>query len=200
MSRTVGIVPGSFKPYHAGHDALVRMAASENDVVYLLASTASRGSASGDIMSQIWEEYILPTLPSNVISDVSGGSPVKKVYDLLKQAEAEGSDDVFRIYSDEFDISKFTPEKLKKAAPTLYGKDSSDETDPASRIELRGVSRGSTVNVSGTAMRKYLETGDTENFIANLPPAIQDRGQEIFKKLSGEKTLREYVRSVFSII
>jgi len=122
----------------------------------------------------------------------------------LKQAAAEGSDDIFRVYSDEFDITKFTPEKLKKAAPTLYGKGSYEDDkesyeakkDVSSRIELRGVSRGSTVNVSGTAMRNYLEAGDMKNFIANLPSAVQDKGQEIYKKFKSEERKEKKTESM----
>ena len=38
----IGLIPGSFKPYHAGHDALVRIAAGENDTVLVFSSTADR--------------------------------------------------------------------------------------------------------------------------------------------------------------
>lgn len=215
MSRTIGIVPGSFKPYHAGHDALLRMAAAENDVVYLLASISSRGSTSGDVMSQIWDEYILPTLPGNVIPEVGGGSPVSKVYQLLQDAEEEGSDDIFRIYSDSGDIKKYTPKALSKSAPTLYAAgrktnakgEEEDDEDVSKRIELRGVPRTDTVNVSGTKMREYLETGEMDKFIENLPPSIQGQGEEIFEKLGGKKptdikseaVLRKYIRSTLAI-
>ena len=39
----VGIVAGSFKPYHAGHHAMVEKAAKENDKVELFVSLSSRG-------------------------------------------------------------------------------------------------------------------------------------------------------------
>lgn len=215
MSRTIGVVPGSFKPYHAGHDALLRIAAAENDVVYLLASISSRESTSGDVMSQIWDEYIIPTLPINVIPDISGGSPVSKVYDLLETAEKEGSGDIFRIYSDSVDIKKYTPKSLSKAAPRLYetgrktnasGEEVDDE-GVSKRIELRGVLRTDTVDISGAKMREYLKAGEMDKFIEHLPPALQDNGEEIFEKLGGKKpgdvrsdaVLRQYIRSTLAI-
>jgi hypothetical protein len=189
------------------------MAAEENDVVYLFASTAARGSASGDVMEQIWNDYIIPSLPSNVIPDVGGGSPIAKVYELLSNIEKEGSDDVIRIYSDEGDIKKYTSKSLSKFAPTLYAAgrvpnergELEDDPHAEKRIELRGVPRTATVNVSGTKMREYLESGDVEKFVQNLPPAIQGDGEEIFKRLGGkqkvqgEALLRKYIRGVFSI-
>lgn len=215
MSRTIGIVPGSFKPYHAGHDALLRIAAAENDFVYLLASISSRESTSGDVMTQIWDKYIIPTLPINVIPSIGSGSPVSKVYDLLETAEKEGSGDIFRIYSDSVDIKKYTSKSLSKAAPRLYetgrktnasGEEVDDE-DVSKRIELRGVLRTDTVNISGTKMREYLKTGEMDKFIEHLPPTLQDRGEEIFEKLGGKKhsdvlsdaVLRKYIRSTLAI-
>lgn len=190
MSRTIGIVPGSFKPYHAGHDALLRIAAEENDIVYLLASTTPRGSASGDTMKQVWNEYILPTLPANVIPDVSEGSPVGKVYKIIQRAEEESSTDIFRIYSDKDDITKYNSKKLCKVAPKLYG-----SFDNKKQIELRGIPRTATVNVSGTKMREYLLVGDIVRFIENLPGPIQGMGEEIFKKLGGKHNRRVNVKT-----
>ena len=38
----VGIVAGSFKPYHKGHHEMVKIAASENDRVIFFVSTSDR--------------------------------------------------------------------------------------------------------------------------------------------------------------
>ena len=40
--KTIGLVPMSAKPYHTGHDGLVRIAASENDEVLLFVSISDR--------------------------------------------------------------------------------------------------------------------------------------------------------------
>lgn len=181
MTKLVGILPGSFKPYHAGHDALVRIASSENDVVHLLVSVSDRGKASGDTMIRIWREYILSTLPSNVILQLDAGSPVKKTFDILGDAEASGSNETFRIYSDARDISKYTPEKLRRVAPHLL---------TGGRIELRGVPRTETINVSGTMMRRFIEAGDRDGFIKHLPRLLQHHGREIFDLLTGHPVLR----------
>ena len=191
----IGLLGMSAKPYHVGHDTLVRMAASENDLVLLFISTSDRARSgelrvSGDTMQTIWWDYIEPTLPQNVTPDY-GGVPVAKVYAELEKAEAEGSTDTYVIYSDEEDILKYTDEALNKSAPNLFAN---------GQIERRGISRSETVQVSGTEMREFLEDNDAVGFIALLPPAIQKNGKEIFDMLQdeivGESLLRRYVKTI----
>ena len=189
----IGLLGMSAKPYHVGHDTLVRMAASVNDLVLLFISTSDRARSgelrvSGDTMQTIWWDYIEPTLPQNVTPDY-GGVPVAKVYAELEKAEAEGSTDTYVIYSDEEDILKYTDEALNKSAPNLFAK---------GQIKRRGVSRTETVDVSGTEMRDLLDDSDLVGFVSLLPPNIKKHGKEIFDLLLddivGESLLRKYIK------
>jgi len=189
----IGLLGMSAKPYHAGHDGLVRIASKENDSVMLFVSTTDRARpgelrVSGETMQLIWWDYIEPTLPSNVIIDY-GGIPVSKVYSALEKAENKKSQDTFVIYSDEEDILKYTDENLMNSAPTLFAN---------GQIERRGISRSETVQVSGTEMREFIEEDDMAGFIALLPPAIQKNGKEIFELLQdeivGEALIRNYIK------
>ena len=189
----------SAKPYHAGHDGLVRIASKECDKVLLFVSTTDRARTgelrvSGDTMQLIWWEYIEPTLPANVIIDY-GGIPVSKVYDELEKAEEKKSQDTYVIYSDDEDILKYTDAALSAVAPTLFEQ---------GRIKLRGVNRSETVQVSGTEMREFIEDEDLIGFTALLPPAIQKHGKEIFDMLQddivGESILRKYIRNSLKFI
>jgi len=191
----IALVPMAAKPYHAGHDGLVRIASNENDEVQLFVSTSDRArrgeiKISGSVMEEIWRRYIEPTLPSNVTL-IYGGVPVSEVYKTLENAEMEGSPDTFVIYSDDVDILKYTDEKLRKSAPTLFSN---------GQIERRGISRSETVQVSGTEMRKFIEDNDIVAFVALLPPSIQKHGREIFNMLQdeivGEAVLRRYVKTL----
>lgn len=177
--KTIGLVPGSFKPYHIGHDSLVRLAASENDEVHLFVSTSDRIKKGefplhGADMERIWKEFLEPTLPSNVIVNY-GGSPVHHVYSELEATNSlDDKKTIFRIYSDNEDILKYSTEKLGRYAPLLLAR---------GQIETRGVDRNSTVPVSGTEMRRYLQRGtseDREKFIELLPPSVRDRGDKIY--------------------
>ena len=184
------------KPYHAGHDGLVRIASEENDEVLLFVSTSDRTRKGempiyGADMKRIWDDYIEPTLPDNV-EVVYGGVPVQQVYAEIEAAESTGDPTVtYKIYSDDEDILKYTDAALKKSAPSLFERD---------QIERRGVSRTETVPVSGTKMRELLAAGNAVKFARFLPPSIQKYSQEIINILSkrpmGESLLRRYIREL----
>ena len=178
--RTIGLVPMSAKPYHAGHDGLVRIAASENDEVLLFVSTSDRARKSsmtiyGADMQRIWDDYIDPSLPDNV-HVIYGGVPVQHVYNVLEKAEASKDRlTTFRIYSDVDDILKYTDTSLSKAAPKLFS---------SGQINRRGVNRSETVNVSGTKMREFMANGDVKNFKKFLPDEIRQYAGEILSILT----------------
>lgn len=178
--KTIGLVPMAAKPYHAGHDGLVRIAAEENDEVLLFVSTSDR-TRKGEIpiygvdMKRVWDDYIEPSLPSNV-QVVYGGIPVQHVYEELENAEtSRDRTTTFRIYSDVEDILKYTDVSLSKSAPTLFSR---------GQIERRGVDRNETVNVSGTKMREYMAKGDVKNFKKFLPDEIRQYAGEILNILT----------------
>ena len=168
MHMKIALVPMAAKPYHAGHDGLIRIAASENDEVLLFVSTSDRArkgemSIYGSDMQRIWDDYIEPSLPGNV-QVVYGGVPVRHVYEELEKAEASKDRlTTFSIYSDVEDILKYTDTSLSKAAPKLFS---------SGQINRRGVNRSETVNVSGTKMREFIANADMKSFKKFLPPAI----------------------------
>jgi len=175
----IGLIAMSGKPVHAGHDALVRLAAKENNKLLLFVSTSDRKRPKefpifGKDMFNVWKKYLEPTLPKNV-SVTYGGSPVGHLWDVLAQANEENSRDTYVIYSDPQDMDeRFTTNLLQKYAPDLYEN---------GQIVLEPIQRTTTRNVSGTQMRKWLMTGNKENFIDNLPPAIQHAGDDIWDVL-----------------
>jgi ATP sulfurylase len=168
----IGLVPMSAKPYHAGHDLLVRLASKENDVVKLFVSTSDREEISGDAMKRIWHTLIAPTLPDNV-DVIYGGSPVANVYKEIGEAEQESSTDTYRIYSDPTDVQANYPDKnLVKYTPHMFA---------AGNVIKRPVSRTSTVNVSGGMMRQFLRNGEKNKFIDLLPPNVN--GEKVWQVL-----------------
>jgi len=202
MHKTIALVPMAAKPYHAGHDGLVRIASAENDEVHLFVSVTDRSRTGemkidGETMFLIWKEFIEQSLPENVkpFIDYTKDAPVTKVYLELENAEKIGSQDTYTIYSDNVDILKYKDETLMKVAPILFSK---------GQIKLRGIKRSETVDVSGTKMREFIEDGDVVGFTALLPSAIQNHGKEIFKLLQddiiGESILRNYIRSSLKFI
>lgn len=187
----IGIVPMSGKPYHIGHDGLVRIAARENDKVRLFVSTADRKRPgeipiSGADMQTIWRTQIEPTLPDNV-EIVYTGIPIRAAWTEMGKASEEGSPDVFAIYSDPTDLAQNFPEKsLIKYTGNLFRNN---------QIILRPVQRSETVDVSGTRMRQWLQQGDKDSFIKHLPPRIDGNAVwNILKGQTAEALIRTFVQ------
>lgn len=164
----IGLIALSGKPYHSGHDMLIRLAAKECDEVHLYVSTSDRARPGeipilGKDMATLWKGTIEPSLPKNV-RVVYGGSPVGNAWKELGGASESGSPDEFVVYADPADLAQnFTEEFLRKYCRSLF---------EAGQVKLRAVERSSTVDVSGTKMRQYLEKGDKAAFIRNLPSTI----------------------------
>ena len=182
----------SAKPYHAGHDGLIRTAAAECDDVIVFVSLSDRKRPGETIvrgadMAKIWHDLIEPTLPANV-RVVYGGSPITNLWAELGRAESSRSPDTYLIFSDPTDMAqRFGRSSMEKYAGELAR---------SGRVVLRPIRRTSTVNVSGTMMRSYLASGDMQSFIANMPSTID--AVNVWKILrAGMMTeLRTHVRTV----
>lgn len=174
---TIGLVPMASRPYHAGHDALIRIASEENNRVIVYVSTTDRENVSGEAMTKVWKNMIEPTLPSNV-EIVYGGSPVGNAFKVMGDADQAGSVDTYTIYSDTEDANRF--DALHKYAGNMVAN---------GQIKLRAVERPSTVNVSGTQMRQWLASGDQSNFIAHLPRGID--GEAVWSLLKSSTPTKQ---------
>lgn len=177
------------KPVSKGHWALIKRASTENDRVVVFVSTSDRGSDSSDDdaqikgsdMVEIWERHLKMHLPANV-EIVFGGSPIRKIYEMLGNANEKGSVDIFRVYSDPNDIAaRFAYDKQVK----YFG-----ELVKHKQVEFVGVDRIDEFDVSATQMRKLLKHGMKESFMTLLPDEI-DR-EAVWNSL----LLRTFVRNV----
>lgn len=180
VRKQIGIIPGGFKPYTSGHHSLVTKAANENDEVMLLIGKGDRVRPGQlpvywEDMEFIWNKYIKKILPGNVTVEFVG-SPIGSTFKILEEAEASGDNvSTWRIYGDPTDLGKnFSDTKMSKYAPTISGND---------QIILVPVDRESNVNISGTQMRSFVEKGDTDSFIANVPSELGSDALNIFKLL-----------------
>lgn len=167
----IGLVPGSYKPYHAGHDAVIRLASKECDKVRVFVSLSDRKRpgevpVKGSDMQTIWKNHIEPSLPPNVTVEYVS-QPVRSVYEALGKANEAGSNDEYALYSDPTDLSQNFPEKnFMKYAGNLYA---------SGKIIPRAVQRSETVDVSGTKMRDFLAKGDQASFIRNMPKTLNGK-------------------------
>ena len=99
----IGIVAGSVKPFHAGHHKMVEIAAENNDRVDLYVSTSDRLRKNehplyGKDMRKVWEEHLSGILPDNVNLYLLGAGtpPIRKVYELLQDANEKGNNETKR--------------------------------------------------------------------------------------------------------
>lgn len=184
----IGLIPMSAKPFHAGHDSLIRLASRECEMVQVFVGLDDRTRPGelpiyGKDMETIWKTYIEQSLPGNCMPPIytRGNSPVNEMMKFLERVEKEGSEDVFVIYSDIEDIKKYTDKMLMPYMPTLLA---------AGQVQRRGVDRNETVNVSGTKMRQFISEGNVVEFSKFLPPTLQSHAQEIYTLLSPKPVMQ----------
>ena len=191
----IGLVAMSAKPYHAGHDQLIRLAAEENEKVMLYVSLSDRARKGeltifGSSMDKIWKKFIEPSLPANV-EVTYGGSPIRNIYQILGNESNIESQNIYTIYSDPVDLeSSFPNSSLLKYSSYLFQNN---------QIIKKPIDRNETINISGTMMRSFLESGDFENFSNFLPPSIKHHSSEIINILLNkvnESLLRLYIREL----
>lgn len=187
--KTVALIPMGAKPFHKGHFELIELAAKECDNVIVFGSLADRKvegefPIDGKAYLKFWHDMFIPILPKNVKFKFSE-SPISAVYMQLRWFEQSYVQDgiappTVRIYSDPEDLKLNWKDEVfmdpkKAGCPTLFN---------AGKIERNEVARGSkTTDISGTKMRKFLETGDKESFLKNLPPVTDEQKEEIWSTL-----------------
>lgn len=163
----IGLVPIAAKPFHKGHDGLIRLASSENDEVSVFVSYHDRNrpneiKVNGDDMVTIWEDYIIPTMPNNVYVDFVHNPQTA----TWNEIENPILDCEYTIYGDENDVKKrFTKAALaknKKVGDLLKN----------NILHVRGVNRSEIADISGTLMRNYIKTNDKKSFYSGLPDTL----------------------------
>ena len=175
-TKTLGVVPMAGKPVHLGHWKLIEIAAKENEKVLVYVGYKGRFKKGeypieGQQMIEVWNEILKKYLPNNV-SIKFVDSPVSNIRYLLLDLnnDAENSP-VVSIYSDVDDIQKYDLTELNAKYSNIGG---------LSKIKLKGVDRSSTVDISGTKMREFLQTNDKTSFLNYLPPISTEDKERIW--------------------
>ena len=179
---SIGLVPMSAKPFHAGHLCLIEKAAKDNDFVKVFASLTDRIKPKqypiyGSQMQKIWEEYLMALMPSNVDVDLLEESvqPVKLVYETLSNADEINSQHTYQVYSDAEDTPKNYPEHYRqKYFPTMYN--NGQVIFPAIENPEQFTRGCGMPDISATKVRKTLQEPhiekNFEKFAKYMPPGV----------------------------
>ena len=164
---SVGVIPMAGRPVHSGHWCLIEKALQCSDVVYLFVSLKDRGEGSGRISSgnmlKIWKELLLPALDKRVIVRFCD-SPVLDANRFVRSTSLSNEHMKFTFFGDHADtVTRWNDSFLEKTFSDLVEQ---------RRIDVFGVSREDTVQVSGTEMRKWLEERDRDKFVMHLPQVL----------------------------
>ena len=190
-AKKVAIIPMAAKPFHAGHDSLIKAAIDDgNDSVIVLVSTGGREALTFKDMIPMWRDYYVPGIKAQHgnkvvvrFTDAPGRETLLTASDLAKRGQA-----IVSIYGDEEDAPARAQAVVDKD-PSLKGK-----------VVARVVARKTTSGVSGTEMRSHLESGDKSAFVAGLPTWLDTSSKDkIWKNLSGKKN-ENVLRSCVQLI
>lgn len=182
-TKTIGLIPIAGKPLHIGHWKLIERAANECDHVIVYTTSKDRAEKgqipiSGSDFIYFWNDFFIPALPKNVkVKFVD--SPVRSVMHEMgwfEQSVTKDAEDapMIRLYSDSSDVDTNFPDADLGKFPSLMSAD---------KIQKVGVERSSTIDISGTKMREFLQNGDETSFLKNLPPIPQNQKKEIWTTL-----------------
>lgn len=165
-ATSVAVIPLAAKPFHAGHDSLVKQAVDDgNDSVVILISTGGREQIKAEDMIPLWRDHYIPGLFSQYGDKIVvrfSDSPMRDSTLIARDFANRGTATVVRLYG---------------------GTDSSGNSDAKERVEIilqknpqfrkrilsADVDRSQTNGISGTLMRQYASLGDSKMFTENLP-------------------------------
>jgi len=174
--KTIGLIPGAMKPFHAGHNYLVQSAIDECDEIILWTSIKDRDNIKGKNMHKAWTKIILPLLPQLTFRIAS--SPIGAVYDYLY--DEPDPQNTYRIYGGTEDVARFASKHMIQRFPDLTIVNVAEVTP-----ELMSRGAGYTeIPAKGEWVRESIKAGDHGKFRSFLPDFLQPHAKEYLKILT----------------
>ena len=169
--KRIALIPGGFKPPHAGHFQLAKYFSDKNDIdeVIVVVSRKSRPPVNVDMSVALWNLY---TKDFPKISARAGTtpSPVGDVYELIANNQVFKEGDVALLGKSEKDESDQRFDRAQSYA---------ERKNPGVKVEsvITPLFAG---GVSGTQMRQFLSLGEEgkKDFQKNLPKHLSDEEKE----------------------
>jgi len=171
VGKKVALLPGGFKPPHAGHFMLAKHFSNKDDVdeVIVIVSTKSRPPVTVDMAIELWELYTRD-FPKIKVQAGTSPSPVGDVYDILADKSIFKEGDVALLGKCEKD---FGDKRFDRAQSYV------ERHNPGVSVQCvtTPVFAG---GVSGTQMRNLLLMGEEgkNELKANLPRHLNAEERE----------------------
>ena len=169
--KRVALIPGGFKPPHAGHFQLAKYFSNKKDVdeVIVIVSTKSRPPVNVGMAVKLWELYTKDH-PKISVRAGTTPSPVGDVYELIANNQVFKEGDVALLGKSEKDEGDQRFDRAQSYA---------ERNNPGVKVEsiVTPLFAG---GVSGTQMRQFLSLGEEgkKDFKDNLPRHLSAEEKE----------------------
>ena len=169
--KRIALVPGGFKPPHAGHFELAKFFSDMKDVdeVIVVVSTKARPPVNVNMAVKLWDIYT-KDFPKIKARPGTTPSPVGDVYELIADNSVFKEGDVALLGKSEKDADDARFDRAQSYA---------ERKNPGVTVEsvITPLFAG---GVSGTQMRQFLSLGEEgkSDFLKNLPKHLSDEEKE----------------------
>ena len=164
----IALLPGSFKPPHAGHYNMAKWLASKTNANTVVVKVGSgiRDGITREMSLKLWNLYRItdPDSPKLAILASENNSPVKDVYDFIEQDAPEGS--IIYLGIGEKDINDSRYNNINKFAEP--------KNIEAKVVPVPPQDGG----ISGEIMRGFIKDNDKVSFFNNLPKHLTPEQKE----------------------
>ena len=205
-NKVTVLLPGGFKPPHAGHLGLANKFASRSDVgkVIVMVGPSERDGVNRQQSVAIWN--LLPTNPKVEVVPVNDDSPMNAafgyVFNLPKDsnetialaASSKSPEDAKRskIFKAAVDRYKTKPTKDGSTAPQNVSVIEMTDDAPTNYQGRTDEKNGQ--SISASTLRQDLANGDVQNFQTNYPGVKTGVVKSIYNILTKKKSMDEIKR------
>ena len=171
----IALLPGGFKPPHAGHYNMAKWLANNTDAdtVVVKVGAKERDGITREISLKLWNLYRLsdPDSPRIAILPSNSNSPVQDVYDFIEKEAPEGS--IVYLGMGEKDATDKRFANIGKFAEPKNIKFETALVPPQAG------------GVSGTEMRGFIKNNDKESFQKYIPEHLtQEQKDQAWEMVS----------------